>query len=78
VSSLRVTEKTNSLAISLLVLTAFSVSFTVPYLIGKQYANLGGKVGFIYGSLSILISALTFCFVPEMKRRNLEELDELN
>jgi MFS transporter, SP family, sugar:H+ symporter len=51
------------------------VSFTVPYLIGAGYANLGGKVGYIHGSLTMLFTGLTWCYVPEMKGRSLEELD---
>lgn len=77
VSSRRLVEKTSNLAVSLSVITAFVVSFTVPYLVGAEYANLGAKVGFIYGSLSVAVSILTFFFIPEMKGRSLEELDVL-
>lgn len=77
VSTRRVVEKTSNLAVSLSVVAAFLVSFTVPYLIGADYANLGGKVGFIYGSLAILFTVLTYFFVPEMKGRSLEEIDSL-
>ncbi|KAH8799679.1 hypothetical protein F5884DRAFT_863287 [Xylogone sp. PMI_703] len=73
----RVVEKTSNLAVSLSVLSAFLVSFTVPYLIGADYANLGGKVGFIYRSLSVLFTLLTWIYVPEMKGRSLEELDTM-
>ncbi|TVY89535.1 High-affinity glucose transporter [Lachnellula willkommii] len=76
-STRRLVEKTNNLAVSLSVITAFVVSFTVPYLISAQYANLGGKVSFIYRSLSILVSIMIFIFIPEMKGRSLEELDTL-
>ena len=76
-STRRVVEKTNNIAVSLSVLSAFLVSFTVPYLIGATYANLGGKVGYIYGSLGVLFTVLTFFFVPEMKGRSLEELDAM-
>jgi SP family sugar:H+ symporter-like MFS transporter len=67
VSSRTVVEKTNSLAVSLPVVTALLVSFTVPYLIGVEHANLGGKVGFIYGSISIVVAILTFIVIPETK-----------
>lgn len=76
-SSRRVVEKTSNLAVSLSVATAFLVSFTVPYLIGADYGNIGGRVGFIYGSLSVAVAGLTFFFIPEMKGRSLETLDEL-
>lgn len=77
VSNVRVKEKTNDLAVSISVLTTFVVSFTVPYLLNAPYANLGAKVGFIYGSLTILSVVVTYFFIPEMKGRSLEEVDQL-
>lgn len=76
-STRRVVKKTSNLAVSLSVVAAFVVSFTAPYLTGTGYANLGGKVGYIYGSLTVLITVLTWWYVPEMKGRSLEELDVL-
>ncbi|KAH8896852.1 putative transporter [Thozetella sp. PMI_491] len=38
---------------------------------------LGAKVGMIYGSISFLSIFFVYFFVPEMKGRSLEELDEL-
>lgn len=76
-STRRVVEKTSNLAVSLSVIAAFLVSFTAPYLTGAGYANLGGKVGYIYGSLTVLFTCLTWMYVPEMKGRSLEELDIL-
>lgn len=73
----RVVEKTANLAVSLSVISAFLVSFTAPYLIGAEYANLGGKVGFIYGALSVVFTVLTWLYVPEMKGHSLEEIDLL-
>lgn len=49
----------------------------MPYLINARYANLGGKVGYIYGSLNMMMVVLTFFFIPEMKGRTLEEVDQL-
>jgi SP family sugar:H+ symporter-like MFS transporter len=77
VSTRRVVEKSSNLAVSLSVISAFLVSFTAPYLLNAPYANLGGKVGFIYGSLMVLFTVLTFMLVPEMKGRSLEEIDAL-
>jgi MFS transporter, SP family, sugar:H+ symporter len=76
-TSRRLVEKTSNFAVSLSVITAFTVSFTVPYLVNADFGNLGARVGFIYGSLSVAISILTFYFIPEMKGRSLEELDAL-
>jgi hypothetical protein len=59
------------------VITTFVVSFTVPYLLNAPYANLGPKVGFIYGSFAVLSVVVTYFMIPEMKGRSLEEVDEL-
>ncbi|KAI8630231.1 general substrate transporter [Xylariaceae sp. FL1651] len=76
-AALRLKEKTNLFASVISVLTTFVTSFTTPYLINAQYANLGGKVGFIYGSFNIAMVVLTFFFIPELKGRTLEEVDQL-
>lgn len=73
----RVKEKTNLLACVLSVLTTFVTSFTMPYLINAKYANLGGKVGFIYGAINFIMVVLVFFFIPELKGRTLEEVDQL-
>lgn len=76
-AALRVKEKTNLLACVISVLTTFVTSFTIPYLINAQYANLGAKVGFIYGAINIIMVLMVFFFIPELKGRTLEEVDQL-
>ena len=49
----------------------------MPYLISADYANLGTKVGFIFGALEVLIIIYMILFLPEMKDRTLEEIDEM-
>lgn len=70
-------EKTVLLSTSISVLTTFVVSFTLPYLLNAPYANLGAQVGYIYGSTCVIMIVWMFFFVPEMKNRSLEELDEM-
>jgi hypothetical protein len=72
-----VKEKTNLLACVISVLTTFCTSFTIPYLINVQYANLGGKVGFIYGGTNVIMVVVAFLYIPELKGRTLEEVDQL-
>ncbi|KAK4934294.1 hypothetical protein LTR10_024394 [Elasticomyces elasticus] len=48
-----------------------------PYLISADYANLGAKVGFIFGGISILVFIWCFLCLPETKDRTLEEIDEM-
>ncbi|KAL5346941.1 hypothetical protein ACLOAV_008084 [Pseudogymnoascus australis] len=77
VSSQRVKEKTNDLAVSVSVITTFIVSFTLPYLLNAPYAALGAKVGFIYGSFAMVAVIVAYFMIPEMKCRTLEEIDQL-
>ncbi|KAH7060902.1 general substrate transporter [Macrophomina phaseolina] len=73
----RVAEKTSMLANSLSITCAFVISFTVPYLVNADYAGLGARVGFLYGSTTVCVTVLCWLFVPEMKGRSLEQLDAL-
>ncbi|OJJ42559.1 hypothetical protein ASPZODRAFT_76492 [Penicilliopsis zonata CBS 506.65] len=71
----RVKEKTNLLACIISVLTTFVTTFTMPYLIDAGYGNLGGKVGFVYGSICWAYVVVTWFGIPELKGRTLEEVD---
>ena len=53
--------------------TGLVIVFVNPY----TQAAIGGKVAFIYGALSIVAAAFVWMFVPETKRRSLEEIDEM-
>ncbi|OZJ02724.1 hypothetical protein BZG36_05103, partial [Bifiguratus adelaidae] len=77
VASNRLREKTVNLATSVSVIITFLVTFTLPYLLNAHYANLGAKVGYIYGAFSILTFFFALFYVPEMKNRSLEEIDEM-
>lgn len=59
------------------VLSAFIVTFSIPYLLGSPGANLKAKVGWILGGDSVLGVLFAIFFVPELKGRSLEEVDEL-
>lgn len=56
-------------------LTNFVTTFTLPYLMNPGYANLGAKVGFIYGSFAFVACIWAFFYYPELKGRSLEEID---
>ncbi|KXH55493.1 sugar transporter [Colletotrichum salicis] len=55
----------------------FTVAFTLPYLLNAPYANLGSKVGLIFGTISFLSLVFVYLCVPECKGRTLEEVDML-
>ena len=65
------------LASAVNVISQFVVSFTVPYLLYAPYANLGPKLGFIYGSFAASGLVFVFFFVPECRGLSLEEIDHL-
>ena len=77
VPSLRLRDKSISLAWNVQNVSNFLVSFTLPYLLNAGYANLGSKVGFIYGSIGLAGVVWGFFFLPELKGRSLEEIDEM-
>lgn len=67
------------------VMTATFVSFCMvllvtyinPFVQDPGYGNLGARVGFVYGGCSLLALLWAFFFLPELKGRSLEELDEM-
>lgn len=66
---------------SVTVFTAWSQATmwtcVLPYLINPDAANLGAKIGFMYGGFGIAIIFFVYFCVPEYYNRSLEELDEM-
>ncbi|KAF2186573.1 general substrate transporter [Zopfia rhizophila CBS 207.26] len=52
-------------------------SFVLPYLFNPDKLNLGAKVGFIFGGLSVICLAYLWIYQPETAGRTYEELDEM-
>jgi hypothetical protein len=52
-------------------------SFVLPYLFNPDQLNLGGKLGFIFGGLSIVCLVYLWFYQPETAGRTYEELDEM-
>lgn len=55
----------------------FLTAFVMPYLLEAPYANLGSKVGFIFGSTAICATIFAYFCVPECRGKTLEEVDQL-
>jgi MFS transporter, SP family, general alpha glucoside:H+ symporter len=51
--------------------------FLLPYLFNPDKANLGAKVTFIFGALSVLSIVYLFIYQPESAGLSYERLDEL-
>lgn len=59
------------------MLSAFVITFCIPYLLSTPGANLGAGVGWILGGDAVLGCIFGILFVPELAGRSLEEVDEL-
>ncbi len=59
------------------ILATFVTSFTIPYLMNEPYAALGGKIGYIYGTINMIMVVVAYFLIPELKGRSLEEVDQL-
>ncbi|KIY49613.1 general substrate transporter [Fistulina hepatica ATCC 64428] len=53
------------------------INYVSPYIQDSGYGNLGGKIGYIWGSFSVIAVFFAFFFVTETRGRSLEELDAL-
>ena len=71
--------RVKTIAIGIAVQNCFGVmwSFVLPYLFNPDKANLGGKVGFIFGGLCFPCIAFLWWYQPETRGRSYEELDEM-
>lgn len=77
VATLQLREKTLSLATFCGFVWQIIIIYVNPYLENAGYGNLQGEVGFVYGGLSFLSILFVIFYLPELKNRSLEELDEL-
>lgn len=73
----RLRAKTIAIGLALQSCISLMWNFTLPYLFNPDKANLGGKLGFIFGALSLPCIAFLWWYQPETKGRTYEELDEM-
>ncbi|KAM3511497.1 hypothetical protein MY11210_004855 [Beauveria gryllotalpidicola] len=70
-------SKTLSMSTTVNWLSTMLIACGSPYLVSPQYANIGVKLGFIFGGCTVLGWLWVFLVVPETKDRTLEEIDEM-
>ena len=58
-------------------IVGFASNFWTPYMLSKDYGNMGTNVGYFYFGLTVIWIALIFFFVPETARLTLEQIDDL-
>ena len=66
-------EKTMAFSTALNVVVGFVVVFVTPYLL----RSIGSGTAYIWGGFAILSAVWAVFFMPELKGRNLEEIDQL-
>ncbi|KAL3456640.1 general substrate transporter [Aspergillus heterothallicus] len=64
-------------ATSLGYLLAWLTNFCTPYFINPEHLNWGARYGYIWFGSNVASLIFFFFFIPEMKGRSLEELDEM-
>ncbi|KAF9878323.1 MFS hexose transporter [Colletotrichum karsti] len=77
IATSRLRAKTASMALALQNALFTMWAFVIPFLFNPDQANLGAKVAFIFGAMSILSTVYLWFFQPEVAGRSYEELDEL-
>lgn len=73
----RLRDKTYAFGSVFNISVQFAISFSMPYLLNPEFANLGSKVGFIFGTTAFFAALFTWFCIPECKGRTLEEIDRL-
>lgn len=69
--------KTLALATATQSIFGTVMNFAVPYMVNPDKGNLKGKVGFVFGGLSLAAAIWSFLYVPELKNRTFEEIDSM-
>ena len=54
---------------------AFGATFWTPYMLNKDYGNMGATVGYFYFGVTIAVLIFVFLSVPETSRLTLEQID---
>ncbi|KAF1961303.1 monosaccharide transporter-like protein [Byssothecium circinans] len=77
IPSQRMRSHTFGLAAAVGFAGAWLTTFTAPYFINPQALGWGPKYGFIWAPSCVIAAAWVFLFLPEVKNRTLEEIDEM-
>jgi len=75
--SQRLRSYTFGLAAAIGFLGAWLATFTAPYFINPSALNWGPKYGYIWFPSSLLAALFIYLYLPELKNRSLEEIDEM-
>ena len=68
-------QKIMSVGTAFFWLSAFIVTFTMPYLYDATEANLEAQIGYIYAGGSLIAMVFVYFYIPETLGRSLEEIN---
>jgi len=77
IPSQRLRSYTFGLSAAVGFLFAWLTQFTAPYFINPISLNWGPRYGYIWFPSSIITAVWVYFFLPEVKGRKLEEIDEM-
>lgn len=77
VATARLRAKTVALGYAISNTVSVGWYFALPHMFNPDQGNLGGKIGFIFGGLSVIVIVLLYFYLPETRFRSYEELDEM-
>jgi len=75
--SQRLRSHTFGLAAAIGFVGAWLATFTAPYFINPEALNWGPKYGYIWAASCVIAALWIYFFLPEVKGRTLEEIDEM-
>ncbi|RDW93464.1 uncharacterized protein DSM5745_00786 [Aspergillus mulundensis] len=76
-SSAALRAKTSGLAAATQSILGVAMNFANPYMVNPDEGNLQGKVGFVFGALCAVACVWSFFYIPELKGRSIDEIDQL-
>lgn len=77
IPSQRLRSHTFGLAAAVGFFFAWLTTFTAPYFINPQSLNWGPRYGYIWLPSCVIAAVWVYIFLPEVKGRTLEEIDEM-
>lgn len=76
-SSTSLRAPTMALATATQAVMGIIMNLVIPYMVNPDEGNLEGKVGFVFGGLAAIAAMWSWLYVPELKGRTFDEIDEL-
>ncbi|EFQ31684.1 maltose permease [Colletotrichum graminicola] len=76
-SSMALRANTIAITTATQAVCGLAMNLAIPYMVNPDQGNLKGKVEFIFGGLALIATIGSFFYVPEIKRRTFDEINQL-